>query len=392
VSLDLARTLVLTEAVPWASVAQALFVSAMRDVPFVRALLDTEAITLERLEQELARAGAPACDAVTVDPSLADGLPRGLCGRLFGVPLRKDAGGTVDVALADARDAHAAREFSHHLRAPVRVLRAPFAKIEEAVSRLPGARKEEAFVESTLVSVRAPDGIPRDPASERTSVPAKAPSTAASSEGTGASVAPASASPSGAPLPLVVRATEQPILPLVRRAEEQPVIELRSPYSRHPGRAFIESAAVAAMRSAHTRDEILRLLLEGTSEYAKRVVLFAVRKDAFTGLLCTPTMGDEARIREVRVPAEGASIFANVASGGTYLGALYHAEAHKPLLALLPRVADTVAVTAVRLRGRPLVIMLVEGMTNAVQDVRLIEELARAAGEAFARVLAAKPE
>lgn len=384
-TLDLARTLVLTEVVPWGPVAQALFVSATRGVPFVRALLDVEAISLERLEQELARADAPVCDKVAADAGLLERLPRGLCSRLFAVPLRKDKSGTIEVALADTRDAHAARELEHHLGGPIRILRSTFAKMEEAVSRLPEARKEESYVESTLVSVRAPLGLPPEPPSERTSLPV-------ASRASSPPPPPNSASASGPPLPLVVRATEQPVIPLVRRAEDQPVMELRSPYSRNPGRAFIESSAAAAMRSAQTRDEILRLLLEGASEYAKRVVLFAVRKDAFTGLLCSPMMGDEARIREVRVPVEGPSIFANVASGGTYLGGLYTVEAHKPLLALLPGIADTVAVTAVRLRGRALVIVLVEGMTNGVQDVRLIEELVRAAGDAFARVLAARPE
>ncbi len=387
-TLDLARTLVLTEVVPWGPVAQALFVSATRGVPFVRALLDVEAISLDRLEQELARADAPVCEKVAADAGLLERLPRGLCSRLFAVPLRRDESGVIAVALADTRDAHAARELEHHLGGPIRILRSTFAKMEEAVSRLPEARKEESYVESTLVSVRAPIGLPPEPPeppSERINLPLAARTSSPPPS-------PTSTSPSGPPLPLVVRATEQPVIPLVRRAEDQPVMELRSPYSRNPGRAFIESSAAAAMRSAQTRDEILRLLLEGASEYAKRVVLFAVRKDAFTGLLCSPIMGDEARIREVRVPVEGPSIFANVASGGTYLGGLYTAEAHKPLLALLPGIADTIAVTAVRLRGRALVIVLVEGMTNGVQDVRLIEELVRAAGDAFARVLAARPE
>jgi hypothetical protein len=187
----------------------------------------------------------------------------------------------------------------------------------------------------------------------------------------------------------VRRATDEPI-PLVRRAEEQPVIELRSPYSRQPVR--VEVAAATAMRSAQTRDEILRLLLEGISEYAKRVVLFAVRKDGFTGLLCSPTMGDEARIRDVRVAAEGPSIFFNVSSGGTYVGPLYAAPAHRPLFALLPNMSEVVVVTAVRLRGRPLVVALAEGLRNPAQEVRYVEELARAAGDAFARILAAKGE
>lgn len=146
------------------------------------------------------------------------------------------------------------------------------------------------------------------------------------------------------------------------------------------------------MRTAQGRDEILHLLLEGASEFARRVILFAVRKDAITGLMCTPTMGDEARIRELRIAGDEPSIFANVAHAGTYLGPLYKIEIHKPVIALLPGVSDTVAVAAVRLRNRPLVLVLAEGMKNAAMDVRVLEDLSRTAGEAFARILASKGE
>lgn len=386
VSLDLARTLVLTEVVPWGSVASALFLSTTKGIPFTRALLDGQSITLDRLEEELARADAPTVDDVTADPALLERLPRGLCRRLFAVPLKQGETGAVDVAFADVRDHHAIRELEHHLRAPVRAVRASFARVEEVVSRLPQARREEAVIETTLVSVRAPQ-MPENASKAKNAIFAPAPEQP-----------PENPHPSSPPLPLVRRASDRPI-PLVRRAEEQPVLELRAPYSRQSMRPSIrpsfrpvESGAGAAMRTAQGRDEILHLLLEGASEFARRVILFAVRKDAITGLMCTPTMGDEARIRELRIAGDEPSIFANVAHAGTYLGPLYKIEIHKPVIALLPGVSDTVAVAAVRLRNRPLVLVLAEGMKNAAMDVRVLEDLSRTAGEAFARILASKGE
>lgn len=400
VSLDLARTLVLTEVVPWGPVAQALYASVTRGVPFVRALIDTEALTLEKLEEELARADVPLASMLTPDMTLVDRLPRGLCARFFGVPTGTDPNGVIELVLADARDSHARREFEHHFGGPVRIVRAPFAKMEEAVGRLPSASRQEAVVESTLVSVRAPVGIPVEPSSERVKPELPSPpivAAAAPPRPSSSATIPrpsTSQSTSQPVLPLVRKAAEQPI-PLVRRAEEQPVIELRAPYSQHAvpsARPGAELAAAAAMRSAQSRDEILKLLLEGASEVAKRVILFAVKKEGYTGLLCSPAMGDEARIKELRVPPEGPSIFVNVATGGTYLGPVYALQAHKPVLALLPGIAEMVAVTAVRLKGRPLVLLLGEGMTAPVKDVTVLEELARAAGEAFARILAARGE
>jgi len=58
----------------------------------------------------------------------------------------------------------------------------------------------------------------------------------------------------------------------------------------------------------------------------------------------------------------------------------------------MPHASETVGVVAARLRGRPLVLVLAEGMANPVSDVRHVEELARAAGDAFARILASKGE
>lgn len=398
VSLDLARTLVLTEVVPWGPVAQALYASVTRGVPFVRALLDTEALSLEKLEEELARADAPMVTMLSPDMTLVEKLPRGMCGRFCAVPTGKDPNGTVELALADARDAHARREFEHHLGVTVRVVRAPFAKMEEVVSRLPSATRQESVVESTLVSVRAPVGIVIDPPSERTKPELPSPpvmvAAAPPRPSSNAAIPRPSQTTSQPVLPLVRKAAEQPI-PLVRRAEEQPVLELRAPYSQHAmpsARPAVELAAATAMRSAQSRDEILKLLLEGASEVAKRVILLAVKKEGYTGLLCSPAMGDEARIRELRVPPEGPSIFVNVATGGTYLGPVYALQAHKPVLALLPGISDMVAVTAVRLKGRPLVLLLAEGMNAPVKDVTTLEELARAAGEAFARILAARGE
>jgi len=316
VSLALARTLVLTDVVPWSQVAQALFVSATKDVPFVKALLDSAAISLDRLEEVLSRADVPPADRLQPNAELLERLPRGLCARFLAIPLRRGESGTVDVAFVDARDEHAVREIAHHLQAKVRILRAPYSKVFDAVSRLPTPRREDqqqAFMESTLVSIRAPEGIQLPPSENR--VPAAPPPAAGTPAQAQPTLAPTSTG-SSPPLPLVRRASEQQPIPLVRRAEAEPVIELRSPYSR-TGRAYIESASMAALRTASDRNQILRLLLDGASEYAKRVIIFAVRRDCFGALMATPSVAEENRIKELRVPLAGPSIFATVASGGS---------------------------------------------------------------------------
>ncbi|MBK6698028.1 MAG: hypothetical protein IPG50_38470 [Myxococcales bacterium] len=385
-STALARALVLTEVLPWSSVAQALFLSTTKNVPFLHAVLELNLLPRERLEEELARADAPVAKTLVPDVTWLAKLPPGLCARLLALPVGKATGPggkkQAVVALADPRDEHALGELTFHLGAEVVAVRASLSDMSAAVSALPKPKAEESFMESTLVSMRAPEGIVLPP-SERGAARPPAPPSAVPLSASGAD---ASA------IPLVRRSQEPSMpIPLVRRMSDgEPVLELRSPYSRVP--RSVESPAAIAMRTATDRNEILRLLLEGAMEHARRVILFAVRRDGFGGLLCTPTMGDEAAIRDLRVPLDEPSMLATVATGGTYFGPIYSAPAHVPLLALLPAVSDSVAVTAARLRGRPLVLMLAEGMEKPELAMRHLDELTRAAGEAFARILATKGE
>lgn len=137
VSIDLGRRLIAAGLVPPEEVEAALFLSVARGVPFTRALIDRGAITERGLEDELERVGGLGLRQVAGAAELVARLPRALCRRLAALPTRLDpVSGAVDVAAADALDPHVAAEFGFHLGAPIRVLRAPIAAIEEAIRRL----------------------------------------------------------------------------------------------------------------------------------------------------------------------------------------------------------------------------------------------------------------
>jgi hypothetical protein len=137
VPIDLARRLITAGVVQPDEVEAALFLSVVRGVPFARALLDRGAITERALEDELERVGGLALRQVVGAPNLMVQLPRAMCRRLAAIPTRVDAStGTVDVAASDPLDPAVAAEFSFHLGAPVRLLRAPIGAIEEAIRRL----------------------------------------------------------------------------------------------------------------------------------------------------------------------------------------------------------------------------------------------------------------
>jgi hypothetical protein len=134
---DLTKALLVEEVAPPAALGEALFVAVTRGMPLVQTLTETGAVTPEVLSRYLSRSEAPLLRQVVPVPELLERLPPGLCARLFALPVRRDAiTGTIDVAVADAADLHPAHEMAYHLGAPVRVVRAPAAAIEDALRRL----------------------------------------------------------------------------------------------------------------------------------------------------------------------------------------------------------------------------------------------------------------
>ncbi|WP_433937133.1 hypothetical protein AB3662_21065 [Sorangium cellulosum] len=161
-SLDLGRLLISAGAVSKAEVEAALFVAVLRGISFPRALIDRAAISERALEEELDRRGGLALRQVVGARELVARLPRAMCRRLGAVPIRVDPGvGTVDVAAADPLDRHIADEFSFHLGAPVRIVRAPITAIEEAIRALELDEREQVPVRSRRATPAFPHGAPQ---------------------------------------------------------------------------------------------------------------------------------------------------------------------------------------------------------------------------------------
>ncbi|MEO6417940.1 MAG: hypothetical protein ABIP39_00935, partial [Polyangiaceae bacterium] len=118
-AFELGRALLLSDAVTSGALARALFAVATEGIPLPRALIALGAVDAERLEEELARTDVPLVRHVVPVADLFEALPAGLCSRLLALPIRRDAlTGTIDVAVVDPRDPHAAREIAHILKAP----------------------------------------------------------------------------------------------------------------------------------------------------------------------------------------------------------------------------------------------------------------------------------
>ena len=165
---ELTKALLLEEVASEGAIAEALFASVTGGVPLVQSLVEARAVSPEVLARYLARTEAPYLRHVVPLVELVDRLPPGLCARFLAIPVRRDAiTGTIDVVVADPGDPHPAKEIAFHLGAPVRVVRATTAAIEEALRRLrsrslaPSVRPEARDARDLRDDERLYDSRPR---------------------------------------------------------------------------------------------------------------------------------------------------------------------------------------------------------------------------------------
>ena len=518
VSIDLGRRLIAAGVVPPEEVEAALFLSSVRGVPFTRVLLDRGAISAKSLEDELERVGGLGLRQVAGSADLVAKLPRAMCRRLAALPVRVDnVTGTVDVVAADPLDAHVPAEFGFNLGAPIRVLRAPIAAIEEAIRRLELDDQTPGPGRSRRVTPPFPHGAPQStmppPVAEAEPIPlvrrlALAPLAASETESTREAIPPAAPvegdSPDDEAMPLrqarlgrALRAAngaegpavsfpsqppgpdhdadhEPEAAPVTRTMRpEAPAIlgapaqkkpgardpdELTPPYgtpvlapppasfdpasepgeragmrrtvrpplladlahplhlASHPvprfdgpeyeGAAVEEPAPAAviteapkavrapdgtavleALRRVSNRDEVVRLALRGLHLIAPRFGVFAVKRDGFHGWACNVELGDQDDFRRVTIPLDQPSVLATAAATSLYLGPIPSTPAHAPLLMLMGRASFDVAAIAVRVGGRPALVLLADDLEDTLLGTRFLDELAKAIGEALSRLL-----
>jgi Type II secretion system (T2SS), protein E, N-terminal domain len=449
VTLALARSLLLADAVSPAALAEALFLSATRGTSLVRTLLAARAIDALRLEQMLERGEAPYMRHIAPVMVLVERLPPGLCDRLLAMPVRHDPRtGTVDVAVVDARDPHPAEEIGYWLKAPVRMVRTSIASMESALLRL-GDRIEadtDLGMRALAPPIGAPPSAPAPPHVTRTplyGMPAPAargtsdppledpdlaipltrrnlgapPVAQLSLEATSLASAPVEIGP-----PAIERfrrpGDSDPVLDLRRRkplpgppvqvdpgygpastvrgpfapmqapAPGPPAVALGRPPSLHPAAA--EPVSVPdRMRGARDRDEIFDLLVAGTRSFSGRVVVLAVRRDALAGWTGSAEIADRAALRAVRLPSTSPTVLhRGLEDPDPRLVRIPADAAHAPLLSVMRSAPDEdVALAPVQAEGRPVALVVADGLGDGAAAIERLGVLARAAGEALGRLL-----
>jgi len=374
--------LLLADALPAEELGRALLASLATGRSLLTVLVETGAIDETRLEAELARAGATPIEDVTADRDLIASLPPGLCERLLVVPLRRDPEtGAIHVAVADPRDRHPAEEIAYFLRAEVRAFRARIAAIRRALFEADAAPRAQPLAHPVIMG------------HDRKGTPIW---------GTPIVGVRASSVPhvNEMPIPLTRRSFPPTEEAVPTQREPEPVFAL---LSRRPPSMFAPATTTAsaipsppfadaqpvlgALAEATDRDAIIALLLSGARAVARRVGIFAVKREAFLGWACSPELGDPRAFRALAITAALPSVFAGVASGSDYLGPLYRTEAHAPLLDLMETTTRDLAIVPVRVHGHAALLLLADELGDPALSTKRMSELAQAAGAALARVL-----
>ena len=418
VTYELGRALLVSETIAPEALAAALHVAVAERVSLLRALLTLRSVDPRALETELSRAEAPVERAFTPDVALIAALPEGLCARLLALPVRQDAAtGTVDVVVADARDLHAAEEIAFLLQVPVRVLRAPLAAIEAALDAMEGvSRQAPARARSLAAPMGTPPPPPMSPFAAAPSFGAMRVAAPVASPEPPALAADAADGPSrdagdagdedtdDIPIPLSRRASSLP--PEVARArdadddrvtehdpeDEGPVVELRRPRTP-PADAATTIATTAAnailreMARVEGRDALLELVLLGARTVTRKAMIFVVKKEGYVGWMCTSELADRAVLQAITIDPNIPTFLSAAATAGRYVGPVLLNEAHKPLLRLLRSPAAEIAAVALRVGGRAAAILVVHEVVDPVAALPRLDEIARAAGEALARIV-----
>jgi hypothetical protein len=144
---------------------------------------------------------------------------------------------------------------------------------------------------------------------------------------------------------------------------------------------------LSALRAAGSRDEVLELVLTGGRMVAFKVALFVAKRGGYLGWACTPEFGDRSEVQGILVPVDSGSVFDDAVRDGLYLGALRHDDVHMSLLQVMRGASRDVAIVPIRVSGKTAVVIVADELGDTMLATRRLEELARAAGDAFARIV-----
>ena len=358
------------------------------------AALLRQGLSADALFGLLRREGHAVADAADLDQG-AGPVSRLLHGRmahtLQALPVA-DLGHEVLVAMMDPTDGHALRELRFGIGRSVRPLLAHADALHEALAMAyPGdAPPIPRETPLALVRRRGPDAAP----ARRKTQPMVTPAAPAQHSAAPAS-APAPAPSSFEPVPRRPLPSSTP--PSTGRSLISPAEASWSDLDDAPAPAPQRTPrgdqpppigpVLAALRRTTERDEIVRLACDGVAGVAKTVVFLALRRGVLRGWeACGPHVSADA-IRNLWIPVTSPSMFQRTLErGDVYDGPFGTTAADGLFRAATGSRGGHVLLHPIRVAGKPLGVLCVEGVRFERTGRRRVEELVLAAGQAFERL------
>ncbi len=449
-TFELGRSLVVSGVVSHEQLSLALYATVTQGVPLARALIGTGTLDEARLEIELARIDAPQIGEALPVPELMDLLPPGLCHRLAAAPVRIDiATDTVEVAVLDPRDMHAANEIGYHLKKSVRALRAPYGTLRQMLEGYPAGLRALAppmgsagggprpFLRTPIWGTPKLVGSGDDARSESRSSKGSDPPPemviplTRKYDGVSATLRERGRKREADDVQIFTRTWDgadtygaagseeaswdaEPVFELRRhgapatvpesepltqrlRDEDGPAFTLKAPLPPRvplapnaPPLPFADLGSIlASIRAASDRDAVLGLIQLGLRSVARRVAILILKKEGLVGWSCTPEFGDQGALKALRIPITGPGAMTVELGGGVHLGPLTGLLS-TALLRIMRTSTSDVAILAVRVGERPAVLLVADELGDTLLATKRMDELARAAGEALLRILRGK--
>jgi hypothetical protein len=441
VTFELGRSLLQSGTVTPDALARALTATLEPGMPLSRALVGLGLVSEDDLQRELSHSDPnPALAEVHPRVDILSLLPPGMCNRLAALPVHVDADGTVEVAVLDPRDRYIGEELAFHLHRAVRLVRAPYTILREALVNYaagrpsdvppPGGRRERRRAVSYTPAWGTPiemDPPASDAQSARpfSSIPAQPPAVVASvTTSTRRFFAGMHSAPSEPPPVMPAHDPRDPGSPHDDPHAQEPVFELRRgphmtltdidpPTLRirdAPAFPLVASlpqalpslttegmpehypdpaSTLGHLRAAADRDEVLGLVEKSARAVAKRVGLMVVRKDGLVGWSCSPEFGDLEAFKKLTISTRTASLLSSVFVGGVYLGPLL-GSLGAAFLQVMHSSSRDVALVAVRVKEKPAVLVICDELGDTLLATRHLDVMAKVAGEALERVVRAR--
>jgi hypothetical protein len=183
-------------------------------------------------------------------------------------------------------------------------------------------------------------------------------------------------------------------LPTIEPSDTKRSQRAQSRISR-PGRDQVRTTlpdvrtALAAIRSARTRDDVVLAALDGSLAVSRCAVFFALRKNVLKGWAGVGSGVSQDAARNLWIPTTTASLFQRVVeSGNAYLGPYGSAIADGIFRAAVGSRGGDVALQPIRVGGKIIGVLACDDVRRGMLGLARIEQIVLAVEDAFGRIIA----